>query len=132
MSPILIHPTHRKFVRLLRDSLDKGTPILLTRSDFKEFDKICQGEMTAVERHQKIYRLALRAKYRPFTDLPRTEKVAVVDTNAITFIEKRFAIAERKHLRMTLESAFILPLLQSLIRRINRRAIKNQMRNKTR
>ena len=73
MRYFLLHPTHRKFIRLLRDRIDSGYPIIITQSDLDAFNHICQGAMTMKKRHQGIYRIVLTAVYRPIEEIDKDE-----------------------------------------------------------
>lgn len=80
MRRILLHPTHRKFVRIIRDRVNSGRPIILTKTDIKAFQDICQGTMTMLKRHQGIYRIVLTAANRPIEGIEKNEKVVFSET----------------------------------------------------
>lgn len=40
MGLILIHSVHRRFIKLLKSQVVKGTPILLTQSDMDEYKNL--------------------------------------------------------------------------------------------
>ena len=115
MRHLLIHPTHRKLIRLMRNRLKDGHPIVFIQSDFDAFHAISQGTMTMIDRHQKIYRLILTAVYRPIEKIDRTEKVCIVGDATINVIEKCFAQAERKHLGTTILSGHLVPSLRWIV-----------------
>lgn len=115
MRHLLIHPTHRKLIHLMRNRLKDGYPIVFIQSDFDAFHAISQGTMTMIDRHQKIYRLILTAIYRPIEEIDRTEKVCIVGDATINVIEKCFAQAERKHLGTTFLSGYLVPMLQWIV-----------------
>lgn len=115
MRHLLIHPAHRKLIRLMRNRLKDGHPIVFKQSDFDVFHAIFQGTMTMIERHQRIYRLILTAVYRPIEEIDRTEKVCIVGYTSINDIEKFFAQAERKHLGTTILSGYLVPTLQWIV-----------------
>jgi len=115
MRHFLIHQTHRKLIRLMRNRLKDGHPIVFIQSDFDAFRAICQGTMTMIDRHQKIYRLILTAVYRPIEEIDRTEKVCIVGDASIYVIEKCFAQAERKHIGTTILSGYLVPTLQWIV-----------------
>ena len=115
MRHLVIHPTHRKLILLLRDRLKDGHPIVFIQSDFDAFHAISQGTMTMIDRHQKIYRLILSAVYRPIEEIDKAEKVCIVGNDTINVIEKCFAQAERKHLGTTILSGYLVPTLQRIV-----------------
>ena len=115
MRHLLIHPAHRKLIRLMRNRLKDGHPIVFIQSDFDAFHAISQGTMTMIDRHQKIYRLILTAIYRPIKEIDSTEKVCIVGNAIVNVIEKCFAQAERKHLGTTILSGYLVPTLQWIV-----------------
>lgn len=117
MGYLLIHPTHRKLIHLMRNRLKDGHPIVFIQSDFDAFHAISHGTMTMIDRHQKIYRLILTAVYRPIEEIDRTEKVCIVGDASINVIEKSFAQAERKHLGITILSGYLVPTLQWIVKK---------------
>ena len=116
-----MHPTHRKFIRLLRDRINNGHPIIFTQADIDDYKILFQGTMSMVQRHQGIYRIVLNAIYRPIEEISKDEKVCFVGKRQIDTIEKCFAQAERKHLGTTLISGYIVPVLQSIVRNRQKR-----------
>ena len=126
MRYFLIQPAHRRFVKVLRDRYMSGTPVILNEGDINDLKKLFQqGTMKAVERHKRIYTVVFRAKNRPYSELSKLDHVVEMDREIIDFIEKRFFIAEWKHMRMTIQSSIIVPFLQWLLKRL-----RNKNRNK--
>ena len=121
MRHLLIHPTHRKLIRLLRNRVEAGFPIVFTQSDFDTFHTISQGTMTMIERHQKIYRLVLAAVYRPIEEIDKTEKICIVGNDYINVIEMCFAQAERHHMGTTILSGYLVPALQRVVNQRKKR-----------
>ena len=122
MRYFLVQPTHRKFVRLLHDSLTEGTPIVLNENDISNLISLLRiNTMRAVERHKRLYKIFLCAKKRPYCELLDEEKRVVIDSNAINYIEKRLFIAEWKHMGMTLQSSLCIPFLRWLIKNERRK-----------
>lgn len=115
MRHILIHPTHRKFVRMIRDRVNSGCPIILTESDVRAFHDLCQGTMTMLKRHQGIYRIVLTAANRPIEGIDKNEKVYVVGNKLLNVIEKGFSKAEWRHLWTTVLSGYVVPILQRIV-----------------
>ena len=102
MRHLLLHPTHRKFIRLLRDRIKAGQAIIFTQSDLDSFHSLCEIEsMSMTERHQRIYRIVLTAVYRPIDQIDKHEKVCIVGKGFINQIENCFFEAERKHHYLT-------------------------------
>ena len=99
----------------MRNRFKNGHPIIFIQSDIDAFHAICQGTMTMIDRHQKMYRLILTAVYRPIEEIDRTEKVCIVGDATINVIEKCFAQAERKHVGTTILSGYLVPSLRWIV-----------------
>ena len=117
MRHLLFHPTHRKFIRLLRERVNNGCPIILTQADLDEYDRISQGTVTMLQRHQSIYRIVLSAANRPVEEIDKKEKIRLIGERQIDTIEYCFSKAERKHLG----AAIVAPILDSIVRRLEKR-----------
>lgn len=65
MKRFLIHPTHRKYIRLLRKCADCGNPITITHQDAVDFLEMMKKSKQRLYRHQGFYRITLRAMNRP-------------------------------------------------------------------
>ena len=121
MRHLLLHPTHRKFIRLLRDRVNAGQPIIITQADKDAFNRVCQGQMTMMERHQRIYRVVLTAVYRPLDEIDKKARVTLIGDRQINIIEKCFSKVERNHLGTTIISGYLIPLLELIINRPQKR-----------
>ena len=115
MKHLLIHPTHRRFIRLLREQINNSHQVLFTQSDYDAFKNICQRSMTMWERHKRIYRIFLNAVYRPVEEINKDEKVCLVSENMINLMEECFSKAEWRHLGATILSGYIVPTLQHIL-----------------
>lgn len=118
MKRIIIHPTHRKFIKLLRECAEKGKPIALIDEDIEDFKNLVHRTKKRRERHRGIYRIALRAMHRQPTELQGNNYIHHIDCEEVDFIEKQFARVERKQLCATLQGAFLLPIMRSIVKRI--------------
>ena len=102
MGTLLIHPVHRRYIKLLRNQVKMGSPILLTQSDIDGFKDLCQSTKQKGKRHRGLYKLTLEAINRPEE---KTRKIGVsgsIGTREINFIEKTLASAERRGLYATI------------------------------
>lgn len=122
MRRFLIHPTHRKFIKLLRDCVKKDTPIILTDEDVEKYKALFVKTQKMVERHHGIYRITLEAKNRPFLSIKETSRVFVINNEMIDEIQKWFSVAERKNLRKTLYGALFMPFVRTLYKWVKPRA----------
>lgn len=103
----LFHPTHRKFIRLLRLHADQGTIVNITDKDKKRLSEVFRRTNIAIERHRAIYKLVLEILNRntsPEDGVPLTH--GDVDT-----VEKQFAQAEHKSPCNTFKGVLIRPIL---------------------
>ena len=48
---LLLHPTHRKFIKLLRDNVDNGKVIFLTSEDQSEWQSVFNTSKNSKKRH---------------------------------------------------------------------------------
>lgn len=120
MHAILLIPTHRRFINILQEHIKTKGPIILTAEDLLRLKEFSQGHVTMNEQHRRIYSLALRAINRQPEDIPLNSETTLVDLRVMNQIEKSFARAERRHLRVTLENRLIVPLLRKTLRRLEK------------
>lgn len=113
----LIHPTHRKYIKLLRDSIRNGYQLVFTDEDCRDFKQLMRSTKNRGKRHRGIYRLTLRAKNRPISELEKEENKYVITERAIKSIEKQFAKVEWQTLGDTLKGAFVFSLLKVFVKR---------------
>lgn len=117
MKRIIIHPTHRKFLRLLRNRLREGKPIVIRKA---ELDALCKEFpllQSATARNQLIYRLALSAQNRPLSEIQCYDDLILVNERFIKRLESEYAKVERKHLCPVL----MVSILTSIIKHRKRR-----------
>lgn len=118
---ILIHPTHKKFIKLLRDKANAGTPIIITKNDCKDFSELIKSTNARYKRHQGVYKITLRAMNRPRDEINVEEIQTILDNNVIDYIEKIFSRLERKQLCATLKGAYIRPIFLALLKLLNKK-----------
>lgn len=115
----LVQPTHRKFIRMLRDRCDRGNPIALNEKDIEDLLRLLHiRTMPAVDRHQRLYKIFLRAMSRSCEYLSETGRCLIIGPKVIKSIEKRLFIAEWRHPRMTMQSSFLVPLLRRILKHL--------------
>ena len=115
MSPILIHPTHRKIVGLLKEHVASGKHLEIIQKDIYDFHQFIHRTQTAIDRHKIIYRILLRIINHGKIGSGFVEN----DLMVISLIEKAFAHAERKRLDITIRNAILIPILSKLLRWID-------------
>jgi len=115
MRPILIYPTHRKIVALLKEHVASGKHLEVIKEDIDDFHQLIHRTQIAMERHKGIYRILLRIVNRS-KDRPG---VLENDLMIIKQIERAFARAERKRLDITIKNALLRPILSKLLKLID-------------
>lgn len=98
MRKCIIHPTHRKFIRLLRERLREGNPIVIRKAEYGALLKELPLFQSAAERNQIIYRLVLRAMNRPSSEMQQYNDLIIVNEQFIKELESVYAKVERKRL----------------------------------
>lgn len=119
MKHFLIHPTHRKYIKLLRTRSDNGNPIITTKKDWDDFLELVRTTKQRLPRHKGLYRITLRAMNRSLKEINSDEIHAILDGKTIDIIEGVLAKAERKSLGATLKGAYLIPILRKVIKRID-------------
>jgi len=107
MGKILLHPTHRKFIRLLRGQVEQGKPIIVTNSDISNFKELMRRTKIALERHKGIYRILLQAMRRTVTH----KGDIILDSSHIDYIESVFCKAEWGNIFVTIRNIILRPIL---------------------
>lgn len=102
MGTFLIYPVHRKFIRLLRDYVDKNSSLLLTESDIEGFKNLFSRTTKNDKRHRGLYKLTLQAMNRQTSGIKKAETIGVIGYPEIRIIEKKLAKVERKSIFQTL------------------------------
>ena len=107
MGTFLIHPVHRRYIKLLRNQVKNGSSILLTQSDIDGFKDLCQRTKQKGKRHRGLYKLTLEAIKRAEDDARRIGVSGSIGTIEIDLIEKTLASAERRGLFDTIMGTII-------------------------
>lgn len=98
MRRCVIHPTHRKFIRLLRERLREGSPIVIRKAELDALFKDLTLLQSATARNQLVYRLALRAMNRQSSEMQQYDDLIIVNGQCIKRLESVYARVERKQL----------------------------------
>ena len=111
MKKFLLHPTHRKFIRLLRQHIEQGRFIIISNDDIKACHELFHRTNKSLERHKGIYKIVLNAMQRQEIH----EDDRILDKSHIDFIESCLCKVERKNLFVTIRNIIILPMLQKIL-----------------
>lgn len=114
----LILPTHRKFIKLLRDRANSGNPVVMTQKDKEDFLELVKKTKKKGERHRGLYRISLRALHHSKEEIDTEGIYAILDNRAVDIFEKTLAKVEWKSLCATLEGAYLVPFLRKLKKRM--------------
>ena len=107
MGTFLIYPVHRKYIKLLRDHVDKNSSLILIESDIEEFKNIFGSTTKKGERHRRLYKLTLKAIKRQVSGMEETDIKRVIGYPDIRIIEKNLAKTERKSILVTILSTIL-------------------------
>lgn len=102
MRKIVIHPTHRKLLRILRERCDEGRSVVLLKDEVDSFFKVLPTLDSPIRRNQSAYRLVLNAMNRSFEDIKDYNNYCVLNDKSIRVVESIYAKVERNHLCYTL------------------------------
>ena len=112
MRKLLLHPTHRKLIRLLREHLKQEGQIIITKDDIKAFHNLLSRTKIALERHKGIYILFLQ-------EMQRTEAHdgdAILNSSHIDYIEHVFCKVEWGNIFVTIRNIIVRPILCKTIK----------------
>ena len=102
MRKIVIHPTHRKLLRILHERCDEGRPVVLLKDEVESFFEVLPTLDSPIRRNQSAYRIVLNAMNRSLEDIQDYRNFYVLNNKNIKAIESVYATVERNHLCYTL------------------------------
>lgn len=117
MSKILLHPNHRKIIKLLKWKIKQDGFLIVTLQDKEEFLNVIQRTQIAFLRHKGIYRILLRIINRNSAATYGNKH----DFRFVELVENIFAKVERKNLYRTVRNILLRPLICKTIHLLNRR-----------
>ena len=124
----LILPTHRKYIKLLRERANSGNPIVIKKKDMEDFRELVRTTHQRGARHRGLYRITLKAMKCSPEEIELEDIECILDNRAVNFVEKTLAKVEWKSLGATLVGAYLIPFLQAVIKRMERRSAKKEMK----
>lgn len=111
---ILLHPTHRKFIKLLRSYVKRCTIITITDQDFERFMQVIHRTNISMERHRASYKIMLEILNRK----PSPENGYLLSNEFVDKIEEFLAEAERRKLCNTIKIIILKPIIRFMKRRL--------------
>lgn len=118
MKKILLHPTHRKFIRLLRKHILQGGMIIVTKADIESWEELLYRTQIALKRHKGTYKILLRAMRR--TEVH--EGNFIFGSSHVDFIENVFCKVERKRIFVTIRNIILRPILHKASHFLNKKS----------
>lgn len=117
MRKIIIHPTHRKMIRILRERSKEGKPVILLKEEVYSLFKNLPSLDSPTMRNQSVYRFLLNAMNRSLSEFQQHEGNYVLNDKNLKVVESVYAKVEREHLCYTLLDTMKLVLIQRKISR---------------
>lgn len=117
MRKLIIHPTHRRFLRLLRERYESGAPVIILKSELDDLFKRLPSILSPTLRIQYVYMEVLRAMNRPLSEIQHCAGFVVIDDKCIKTTEAIFAKVERNHMCSTVLNALELSIRRKSLRR---------------
>ena len=100
---LLLHPTHRKFIKLLRNKVNNGDVIYIRQSVFNT-------SKNSQKRHQETYRIFLRAINRVHTEIPNN--AIVINWSLVDHIESILRKVELKNPLRTIRNIILMKIVR--------------------
>ena len=107
---LLLHPTHRKLIKLLRKCVNDGGLIVLTREDEIAIYTAFKNSKKSQDRHRAVYRIFLQAIRRPQVELACGS--IVLDSTAVDYIEKYLRKVELKNSCITIRNILLMCIVR--------------------
>ena len=115
---LLSHPTHRKFIKLLRDNVNNGEVIFLTTEDKNEWLSVLNKSKNSTKRHLATYRIFLRAINRINTEIPNN--AIVINSSSVNHIEVFLRKVELKNPFRTIRNIILMKIIRVGFRLLKR------------
>jgi hypothetical protein len=107
----LIHPSHRKFIKLLRDKLGDDGYVVFTKDDILAYKSLWATTINSSERHMGMYKIIIQAANRQSKDV---EINSIVDLATVNEIETELRKIELCNPLMTIVNTIFYFLIQVL------------------
>lgn len=107
---LLLHPAHRKFIKLLHKQVDEGGFIVLTREDKIAITTAFKNSKKSHDRHRAVYRIFLQAIRRPQAELACDS--VVLNSTSVDFIEKYLRKVELKNPCVTIRNILLMCIVR--------------------
>ena len=107
---LLLHPTHRKFIKLLRNKVNNGDVIYITKEDQSEWQSVFNTSKNSKKRHQETYRIFLRAINRVHTEIPNN--AIVINLSLVDHIESILRKVELKNPLRTIRNIILMKIVK--------------------
>lgn len=105
----LIHPSHRKYIKRLRERVGAHGYIVMTRNDFAAMNTLWITTTNSIKRHQGIYRIILNIINRKVEDIDREQISGIIKPETI---EKELRLIELKNPLKTIRNTILYHILK--------------------
>lgn len=112
---LLLHPTHRKFIKLLRDNVNNGEVIFLTTEDKNEWLSVLNKSKNSTKRHLATYRILIN---RVNTEIPNN--AIVINSSSVNHIEVFLRKVELKNPFRTIRNIILMKIIRVGFRLLKR------------
>lgn len=110
MKKIIIYPTHRRLIRILRTKTIHRKSLVLQKENYDEINKILKDEnLNSYEKHQKLYRCCFKINM----ENPNPENCVSLNINKI---QDYICEIERNTLLRTIRNTLIYYISRILIK----------------
>ena len=123
MRKSVIHPTHRKVIRILRKRCEEGHPVVVRKEEVDILFKVLPTLGSPTMRNQSVYRLLLKAMNRSSSELKEHKDFYVLNDKSLEFVESIYSKIEKEHLCYTVLDSFKSFLIRE---EISRRKLKSK------
>lgn len=101
---LLIHPSHRKFIKRLHERVGPHGYIVMTKNDFDTLKTIWATTTESIKRHQGIYRLIFNCINRRIETIDRDQIFGIIKPETI---EKELRLIELKNPLKTIRNTIL-------------------------
>lgn len=106
----LLHPSHRKFIKLLHNKVGSHGYITITKDDIDARENLWAKTTNSKERHKGIYRIIIRAINRVTENIDKEQIWGIIQVEAIEVELRRI---ELKSPIITIRNTIVYSILKS-------------------
>lgn len=111
---LLLYPTHRKFIKLLRKQINNGNEFYLTKDDINDIHAVFNATTLSTRRHQIVYKTFIRAIKRSSMENQNLADVITVDSIFVDNLAKVFRRLEFNNPLRTIKNIVLIKIIRIL------------------